>query len=90
MQLENVVGASDYIWRTVRCQKVDEDAQNELISGQLCGRLALLRDPRVWPEPRGGDPSLSLRYGHFPYLLWSGTRAMDASFRRFRRGQCAE
>jgi protein tyrosine/serine phosphatase len=25
---------------------------------------------------------LSIRYGHFPYI-WSGTEAMDASFRRF-------
>jgi hypothetical protein len=37
---------------------------------------------------------LSIRYGHFPYLFWNGTEAMDASFRRFVRerregGSCA-
>jgi protein tyrosine/serine phosphatase len=31
---------------------------------------------------------LSIRYGHFPYL-WSGTEAMDASFRRFLAEQHA-
>ena len=26
---------------------------------------------------------LSIRYGHFPYLFWSDSKAMDKSFRRF-------
>jgi hypothetical protein len=54
------------------------------------GLAAAIFEYAIAQNPSEATHQLSLRYGHFPYLLFSGTRAMDASFRRFVRGRCAE
>jgi hypothetical protein len=48
-----------------------------------CGLAAAIFKYAIAARPvEEAKKQLSIRYGHFPYL-WSGTEAMDASFRRF-------
>jgi protein tyrosine/serine phosphatase len=54
-----------------------------------CGLAAAIFKYAIASRPvEEAGRQLSIRYGHFPYF-WSGTDAMDASFRRFLAEQHA-